>query len=267
VRCASLVARPAHARRQHCGAVVGGELGVGRGDLGLIAVGPHDPRLEVVGDDQLGHPAEEGEGLYVGREEALRALVREGPDVGVAAGPEHGHEEGGLPHLAAARVDVRERVAGPVDEELLAGLVFLTHDHVDAPLPGAVVLAEPGVAVAVRVAGAVLLPEQGQGDVLAGELGMHGRPVGRPGVGGGLATGTVEAPLKLAVRDALGQRPGESRRLEAREDLRDGRVRDAHRAGYGALRESRFEGEAQDLPGLPHGQSPVGHRALLVILT
>ena len=83
---------------------------------------------------------------------------------------------------------------------------------------------------------------------------------------GGLATGTVEAPLKLAVRDALGQRPGESRRLEAREDLRDGRVRDAHRAGYGALRESRFEGEAQDLPGLPHGQSPVGHRALLVIL-
>jgi len=244
---------------------VSGQLPVGRGDLGLVAVSARNARLQVVGDDQLRGAAEEREGVHVGEKEALRALVLEDLGVGVAAGPEHGQKEGGLPLLAAARVDVRELVAGPVDEELLAGLVFLAHDHVDAPLPGAVVLAEPGVGVAVGVAGAVLLPEQGQGDVLAGELGVHGRPVGLLGVGRGLAACAVEAPLKLAVGDVLGQRPAEPGGLEAREHVRDGRVRYAHRAGDGALREARLELEAQDLPGLSHGHSPVGHRALLVV--
>jgi len=214
---------------------VGGQLPVGRGDLGLVAVGARDAGLQVIGHDQLRGAAEELEGVHVGREEALRALVLEDLGVGVVAGSEHGQEEGGLPLLAAACVDVRELVAGPVDEQLLAGLVRLAHDHVDAPLEGAVVLTEPGVAVTIAMTLAVLLPEQRQGDVLAAHLGVHGRPVGLFGVGRGLAACAVETPLKLAVGDLLGQRPAEPGRLQAREHVRDGRVRYAHRAGDRAL--------------------------------
>ena len=81
-------------------------------------------------------------------------------------------------------IDVGHGVAGPVDEELLAGPVGLAHDHVDPADVGAVVLAEVGVAVAVGVIAAVLLPEELQGDVLVGaQLLVHLRPVGLARVG------------------------------------------------------------------------------------
>ena len=129
---------------------------------------------------------------------------------------------------------------------------------------GAVVLTEVGVAVAVGVGGAILPPEQLQGDVLAAHLPVHGRPVGLAGVGGALAVLAVEARLKLGVAHARGQRPGEARGRKAGQHVPDRRVRDAHGTGDGALRELRLELEPQDLPGLTHGHSPVGHRPLLV---
>ena len=167
-------------------------------------------------------------------------------------------------HLASS-VEVGQLRPRPVDEELLAGLVVAAHDDVDALLPGAVTLAEPGVAVAFGVHGAVLAPDQAQGDVLAGKLCVHARPVGLAGVGYRLVVLAVEAFLELCVADALGQRPGQADQLTAGEDSRDGRVRDADRAGDGAPREPGLVLEPQDLPDPSHGQSPVGHRALLVV--
>ena len=72
--------------------------------------------------------------------------------------------------------------------------------------------------------------------------------------------GPVEARLELGVADSLGQRPGEARGLEAPQRVPDGRVRDAHGARDGALAELALELEPEDLPGLAHGHSPVGHR-------
>ena len=161
-----LVARLGHARGHDHAAVVGGELGVGRRDLGLVAVGLLHAGLQVVGHDELGGAAEVFEGAGVGIEEALRALVRVGAREGVVREAQHGEEEVRLPDLAGLGVCVRQRVAGPVDEQLLAGAVVLAHDHVDAAPPGAVTLGIPGVAVAVRVSLAVLGPEQAQGEVL-----------------------------------------------------------------------------------------------------
>src|SRR5665647_443555 len=79
--------------RFHCGAVVGGQLLVGRGDLGLVAVGFRDAGSEIVRHKQLRGAPEELEGVHVSREEALHALVLEDLGVGVVAGPEHGQEE------------------------------------------------------------------------------------------------------------------------------------------------------------------------------
>ena len=68
-------------------------------------------------------------------------------------------------------VDVGDSVAGVVDEEFLAAEVRLAHRDVDRLSESSVVLAELGVLVAVGVLVLVLLPQEGQGDVLAPELG------------------------------------------------------------------------------------------------
>jgi hypothetical protein len=136
------VARLADARRQHHRAVVGGELGVGRRDLGLVAIRAFHAGLQVVGHEELRRAAEVLEGSHVGVEEALRALVCVGAREGAIREAQNGEEDVRLFDLAGLGIDVGQRVAGPVDEELLAGLVGLAQDDVDAALPGAVVLAE-----------------------------------------------------------------------------------------------------------------------------
>ena len=68
------------------------------------------------------------EGPHVGIEEALGALVFVGTREGVVREPQHGEEEMGLSDLAGGWIYVGELIAGPVDEELLGGLVLATHD-------------------------------------------------------------------------------------------------------------------------------------------
>ena len=75
-------------------------------------------------------------------------------------------------------IDHRHRLAGIVDEQLLADAVLLTHHHVQLALPGSVVLTEPAVLKALRLAQAVLLPEQRQGYAGAAQFGMHPCPIG-----------------------------------------------------------------------------------------
>ena len=232
-----LVAWLGHARGHDHAAVVGGQLGIGCRDLGLVAVGLLHAGLQVVGHDKLGGTTEVLEGPRVGIEEALRALVCVGAGEGVVGEAQDGEEEVSLPDLAGLRIDVGHGVAGPVDEELLAGLVVLTHDEVDAAPPGAVALGIPGVAVALGVLGAILEPDLAQGEVLVGaQLLVHARPVRLARVAYRLVAVTVEALLELCVGDALRQRPGKACQISSGEEPRDGRVRDADGAGDGAPR-------------------------------
>ena len=60
----------------------------------------------------------------------------------------------------------RDRVAGVVDEQLLAGPMLVTQHDVLPLEPGAVQAAVAAVAVAVRLLLAVLLPEQLQREML-----------------------------------------------------------------------------------------------------
>ena len=139
------------------------------------------------------------------------------------------------PRLAGLLVNVGQRVAGPVDEQLLAGPMVLAHDDVDAVPPGAIALGEPGVAVAVGMISPVLGPDQAQGEVLVtAQLLVHLGPVGLARVAYRLVAVTVEALLELGVARAVRQRPGEAGKLSPGEEPRHRRVRDADGTGDGA---------------------------------
>ena len=93
--------------------------------------------------------------------------------------------------LAVSIASLRRYVRSEFAEEAAEGQATVLRDD---PPPGAVVLAEPRVAVALGVALAVLAPDELQGDVLvSAQLGLHGLPVGLLGVGGARAGGAVEA--------------------------------------------------------------------------
>ena len=116
----------------------------------------------------------------MGADPVAQPLCPGGLGVGVAAGAEYGNEQLGLADLAGDGIPHRDGLARVVDKQLLAGPVFLAQHHVLLPTPALVELAEAAVTVAVRVHGAVLLPEQLQGEVLVlPQLGVDRGKVGR----------------------------------------------------------------------------------------
>src|SRR6476646_3039081 len=118
----------------------------------------------------------------------------------------------------------RNRWSRPVDEHLLAGLVLLPEHDVLCPAPALVQLAESAVAVSIRLAFAILFPEQLQGDMLVGlqllangaeiDAAMSNRfRVFRPGGKQQL----IEPPVIVLI----GQRPPESGRAGSLEITMD----------------------------------------------
>lgn len=106
-------------------------------------------------------------------------------------------------------VDHRHRLAGVVDEQLLADAMFLAHHHVQLALPGPVMLAEPAVLKALRLAQAVLLPEQRQSHAGTPQLGMHPGPIGQwPLLTGHRRGRREQLPLQLGIGQLTG--PGET---------------------------------------------------------
>jgi hypothetical protein len=70
-----------------------------------------------------------------------------------------------------ASIDHRQRHAGPIDFERLAGAVQLPHcRRPRAPLPGAKMLAELGVAVTLRMPGEIFQPKQPQRHTAAAQF-------------------------------------------------------------------------------------------------
>lgn len=102
-------------------------------------------------------------------------------------------------------VDHRHRLTSVVDEQLLADAMLLTHHHIQFALPGPVVLTEPAVLKALRLAQAVLLPEQRQSHAGAAQFGMHPRPIGQWTLLAGHCRGRRE---QLLFQLGIGQRAG-----------------------------------------------------------
>src|SRR5215510_11717670 len=100
-------------------------------------------------------------------------------DEGVARCAENGDEELGSVLLAGDGMGPGDAIAREVDEELLAAAMLLPHPDREDSRPVAVEVAELAVLVAVWVLALVLLPEEGEGDVLLAELGVDAGPVGK----------------------------------------------------------------------------------------
>ena len=83
--------------------------------------------------------------------------------VGEVRRPQHADEDLRHAHLAGERVGDRHLLAGIVDERLVPGDVGLAHGRRQAAFEFPVQLAEPAVAVALRMDGVVLLPQDQPG--------------------------------------------------------------------------------------------------------
>jgi hypothetical protein len=122
--------------------------------------------------------------MAVGGHPVQKLLGTDRLGIEVAGRPEDGHEQLSFEgHHTETLVVDGDPPSGEVDEQLLARLVLLAHDHVEMKPPAPVVLAELAVGVAVGEGLLVLEPQQHQGDVGTPELPVDVRPV-RGGTGG-----------------------------------------------------------------------------------
>ena len=262
-----LVARLVGSRRNHAHAVVHGHLLIRGVQVGIVAAGFRHAGLGVVGHHQLRNALIELESPHVCADPACQLLVAGGLGVGVGAGSQYRDEQMRLLHGTAARVVDRDGGSRPIDEQLLAGLVFLAQHHILLPAPALVQLAETGVAIAVRVGLPVLLPEQLLGQVwmhlpLLVKLGeVRHRQHGRASPWRTAEQGSLQ-PLFVPI---LPKRPRDSGRFGSLQILVDGS--EANRTTTGDLPQpqAHFKSQSQNFFGLAHGQSP-GWQAILPFL-
>ena len=164
---------------------------------------------------------------------------------------------------ASRRIKNRHGVAGPVDEQLLAGNMRLAHRRRDALAPVAVPLAEPTVGVALGVLGAILLPEQSQRHTAPLQLRMNVRPV-RLGARRARRRSRrrKQPPLQLGIFDLVRDRPAETRHGSPAHVLADRRLADPRRRANKPPAHPQRVRQTQRLAYLPHRHSLRRHRSL-----
>lgn len=172
---------------------------------------------------------------------------------------ECGDENARLMDLAGRRIDDPDRVARPVDEQLLAGEMRLPHRRRDRSPPRVVQLAEARVAVAVRLLGQILLPQQRERHAATRQLALHLRPVDRR-TGAFVADDRKQAPVELDVVEPVRQRPSEARDRGPAHVLRRLRLADAGRLADLAVAQSKGVLQAKHLAHFAHRQSLRRHR-------
>lgn len=245
-------------------AVVSRHVAVGGIELGFVAASLRDGRLEIVGNGELGNPAEEGEGMPVRIDPIRQALACRGPAEGVVAGPQDGHEELGRAFLPRLRVDNRHRQARVVHQELLPGPVALAKADIQMARPLMVQQTELAVLVALGIGRLVLQPQKPQGHALAAQL-----PVDLCHVGKGACLRSdrrlrrEQQPIKRRVVEIGGKRPGEARRSGALQILPDGAPGDSAARGDLLMGQLLLPFESQDFSNGSHGQPLCRHRFLL----
>lgn len=179
-----------------------------------------------------------------------------------ARSAQHRHEQVGIAFLASPAVDHdRHRVAGIVDEHLLAAGVALAHDQRQPAFPAAEQVAPAAVAIAVRVRGVVFLPQHLQCDVLALQLARHHRPVWfwllasarlHPGH-------AIEASLQIGVRHLRWNRPGQPRPPEPPQRVADRRRPNSDPLANHPCRKPRIQAQTQNLAHMAHRNPPRRH--------
>jgi hypothetical protein len=100
---------------------MGGHLGVGAVDLGVVEAGPDDGGLRIVRHDEFGHAADRLEGAHMGVNPVGQRLRPGRLGEGEARGAQHGDEDLRHADFAGEPIDNdRNAVAGVIDEQPLA---------------------------------------------------------------------------------------------------------------------------------------------------
>ena len=162
------IPRMSGARRDNGHTIVSGPILVGAIQLRFPIAGPAHAGTPLIGHHQFRGALEELESPGMGRDPVGQVPCPGGFGVGVVAGAQHRHEDGGRPGFAGNRVDDLDGVAGVVDEHLLAGTVILPQHHIQVTRPVPILLAKPTVTDPVGLIFLVFLPEQLQGHAAIG---------------------------------------------------------------------------------------------------
>ena len=252
----------ARAGGQDRGAVMAGHLGIGAVEARIEAVGIGHRRLEIVAHHQFGNPTQEGEQVGVNADPVRQGLARAGLGIGVVGGAHGGDEQLHGLGLAGARIKDGDGVAGKVDEDLLAALVDLTHGRLGVALPGLEGGAEPGIAEAVGMGGAILFPEQHAGDAGAAQLLVDQGLVRHRAAGrvGGRDWRWKQEPFEGSIIKALWQRPGQAGQPGAAEIAVNDTVAAPQGAGDQALAQALGMSQTKNVSDAAHGQSLGWHR-------
>ena len=255
-----LVARLAHARREHREAVVLREILIGAIDAGLVARRLGDPGLQIVADNRLRHAADRGQGVDMRTDPIGKPFRPARLGVGVVGCAERRDEDVGGTLRAICLIKHRHRVAGIIDEQLLPGRMRLPHRRRDRFAPFAIEIAEAAVTVAVRLLRAVLLPQQHQRHAAPLHLLVDLAPIDRRTRRTRLARNRKQPPLELGVVDLLGHRPGDADHAGSAHVLPDHRLADARRLADLPQAHPKRVLEPQHVTHFAHRQSLRWHR-------
>ena len=181
--------------------------------------------------------------------------------IGVVGCSQHRDEDMGAPLRPCRGVEYRHRVARKVDEQLLGGPMRLAHGRRDGFAPTAVELAEPAVAVAVRVLGPVLLPQQQQRNGRPLQFLVDVGPIGqRPRRLLVKRRRREQPPLQLGIVQSVGHRPGDADDGGAPQILANRRPAQPGRDGDLPLAHAKGVPQSQNFSNLSHRRSLGGHR-------
>ena len=223
------VSRLVGPRRKDSHRIMRRHRAIGPVDLGVVERGFVDAALQIVGNQQLRHAAEEAEHAHM-RAGPVRQLLRPGRlGISEVRSAEHANEYLRLMDFAGRRIDNPDPLARVVHERLFPGDVVLAHHRAQPSLEPAKQIAEPAVAVAVSVDLPIFLPKDHHRHPRPFQLARQGRPVRLdPPPLAGLDSSAPEQPqLQGIVGDIVRQRPRQPGRRRPFQIVLDRRARHA----------------------------------------
>jgi hypothetical protein len=226
------VSRRGGAGRDHSEAILVCEIGIRTIERGLIAVGAGDGGLEIVRDDEVGHPAQGGQGPHRGPNPVRQTLRPRGFDIGRVGGSPDGNTERRFMDFPGMAVHDGEALPSLVDKELFPGAMALAHDQGECAGPGTICLAEPAVRESLWCGGLLVLPHQEHRDALPFEFTGHWGPVGGRRCERAFGWRWWKQPLlQRGVIEPVRQWPRQARQLSARHVGRNGGAAQAKAPG------------------------------------
>ena len=152
-----------------------------------------------------------------------------------------------------ASIDYGQRHAGPIDFERGAGAMQLAHPRRSrAPLPGAEMLAELGVAVALRLPAQIFQPQQPQRHAATAQLLLDDLPIRQRTIGIPRVTGREQTTVELLLAQPRRRLPAQLRRRRAVEIFLHRRPRDPRAARHRRIAQPEHQLQPQHFLDPPH---------------